>query len=66
MQPLRYSRIQTSLYCHHRVAVRYSRSKSFIQSYKRYQNAPRFDLLTEAWRGYPDNRAIDRFLREGA
>lgn len=40
--------------------------KSYIQSYKRCRHAPRFDLLTEARRGYPDDGAMGRFLREGA
>jgi len=40
--------------------------KSYIQSYKRSLNATRFDLLTEARRGYPDDESMGRFLREGA
>ncbi|KAJ5655009.1 hypothetical protein N7490_002012 [Penicillium lividum] len=40
--------------------------KSFIQSYKRCRIAPPFDLLTEARRGYPDDGAMARYLREGA
>ncbi|KAJ5938376.1 hypothetical protein N7466_001510 [Penicillium verhagenii] len=40
--------------------------KSYIQSYKRSLNAPRFDLLIEARRGYPDDKSMGRFLREGA
>lgn len=40
--------------------------KSYIQSYKRSLNAPRFDLLIEARRGFPDDKSMGRFLREGA
>lgn len=40
--------------------------QSYIQSYKRCLNAPRFDLLTEARRGYPNDESMGRFLREGA